>query len=277
MSCAECHVGRVIEMEGHYVCTSCGVVDTATIIEYLAPFQSPRPVTKRPKCGTPRWLRRAQLEDADRQCKACQELHNVGRHILHMQEPTVAFAVEIYEDVKSRRARSLRGDFKRAVMANCVLLAGKSVDQKKVQSAFGVTCKTIGNARKLMRTELMDQPYFVKAFSSASVSDVVHHFLNGKGIVDRIKRQAVIKAVESAEQRVRSATVADSKSPMSLAAGILKHVLEGTVDTEDIAHLCGISAHTVNTTYKSVREVLELPELSSDGRSPLEATPASER
>ena len=260
MSCAHCPSGCLREVQGTLVCESCAIVDAVGCVHDSMPTSAGRGTAHHAKM--PAALNRLIIwENEQRPCLGSIELRQVADTKLRLSPATVDFAVDIYNDFKTRRSNSLRGDFKRGVMANSIMMAGRAMGgdkrcQREVLAAFNITSQTLGNSRKLMKAELVGRSYFGEAFAPMTIEDVVHEFLTCKGVVERHKRQAVIKAVAEVENRLREEGMIDGKAPASVAAGILKHILKGTASTTEIARLCCTSTHTTNAVFKMVEKLM---------------------
>ena len=260
MNCSLCSAGHLREVQGTLVCESCAVVDAVGCMRSAAPpCASANSARKHVKMPT-RLSRLMAWGDEQRACPGITELKRVAKS-MHLTQATLELAVEIYNDFKVHNSGSLRGDFRKGVMANAVLMAGRATardkrHQREVMSVFEVPPQTLGRARKMMKAALAGRSYFKEAFGPMSVEDVVQDFLTCKGVVDRRKRQAVINAVREVEARLREGSKIDGKAPSTVAAGILKHVLQDTVTSAEIARLCCTSIHTTNTSFKMVQTFL---------------------
>lgn len=197
-------------------------------------------------------LKRASMWGQPKTDPAMQEIETICHNVLNLPASIVELTKSMYSDVKQRRGPSLRGDFKKAVMACCTIHASK-LPQMEVCCAFEILPKALTSATKMVRLELYGKPYYKKAFSGLTPRDVIaRHLTHG---VDRRTRSRILREAAKLEAVITEAGVFEGRSPGTLAAGILKIVLGDDIDFTQAASACGTSVHTAQTIYKELAPI----------------------
>lgn len=264
--CAECKQFCLVDdvKNGCMTCTHCGLVadermmveqdwtaDENTKVQTSRTQQMPQKLARIARWGQTKpetWVAELQLV-----CDRC----------LALSTGTTKLAREIYEDVKERKGASLRGNFKRAVMACCAISAGKITgckrSQKEVCDAFDITTRTLTSAIKMLRSELVGKKYYKQAFKCLDPRDIIGmHYATG---IDRRSRSRILREATTLQDKINRSGRFQGRSPATIAAGILKILMLDKMDFEEVSRACSTSVSTAEAIYQELLQVL--PDLSA--------------
>jgi transcription initiation factor TFIIIB Brf1 subunit/transcription initiation factor TFIIB len=261
MQCAKCESQSVIEdtKNGYMVCTRCGAVTNEQLMIDSHMKQEPEQCSAKRSTRLPNNISKLLRWNAVKADASDAELHTICDRFLSMSPGTIQLAQQIYSDVRERKATSLRGNFKRAVMACCSICAGKisgcNKSQKMVCEAFEVPTRTLTSAMKMLRTELVGKDYYKRAFRSLNPKDVLAmHYTAG---VDRRTRSRLLREAAGLQEKVRESGKFQGRSPATIAAGILKIMMKDTMDFVEVSEACGISLSTAESIYQELVQELQ--------------------
>lgn len=206
-------------------------------------------------------LKKLSLWNSPRICQSATELRRTCQ-ALDLPSQTVDLALTMLADIKERRSASLRGEFRKAIMACCVLQAGKAGThrggrrtQQVVCEAFQILPRSLTSARKVIKAEMQDKEYYKASLKSLTALDLVTQHL-GRDWEMKNKWQ-LLKRAESIEQKIKASGLLEGKSPKSLAAGVLRVLLDKSVKTSEIAQDCSVSVNTTNVMSKLIKQIVD--------------------
>ena len=146
-------------------------------------------------------------------------------------------AEEMYR--KFTAEKLTRGAVRTGIKANCLLEACKRNNISKsiadIADAFDISTRDISRTADMFRSVIPVQSKITMA------SDIVKTMLNNFTMIDGRTRMKVIKICE----QVQESNELMGKTPKTIAAAVIRHVLEGTVDLTTVCELCGVSAATL--------------------------------
>lgn len=150
-----------------------------------------------------------------------------------------------------------RGAVRTGIKANCILEACKrnniSRSIAEIADSFGIPTKDVS------RTAFMFREVIPTEVKITMASDVAARMLiNFTMIDDESKRRLRMKIIKTCE-KIQESNELMGKTPKTIAATVIRIILDGQVDLNVICDLCGVSAPTI----KKVEEVVKRLSASS--------------
>ena len=147
-----------------------------------------------------------------------------------------------------------RGAIRTGIKANCLLQACKqnniSRSIAEMALAFNIPTKDISRTAELFREVIV--PVTTKV-SVTMASDVAARMLiNFTMIPDDTRRRLRMQVIRTCK-KIQESPELMGKTPKTIAATVIKIILEGTVNIQDICQLCEVSAPTIKKTEQAVR------------------------
>ena len=147
-----------------------------------------------------------------------------------------------------------RGAVRTGIKANCLLQACKqnniSRSIAEMAVAFKIPTKDISRTAELFREVIV--PVTTKV-SVTMASDVAKRMLNDFTMLGDEQSRRLRMRVISTCRSIQESPELMGKTPKTIAATVIKILLEGTVNIQDICQLCEVSAPTIKKTEQAVR------------------------
>jgi len=149
-----------------------------------------------------------------------------------------------------------RGAVRMGVKANCLLEACKrnniSRSIAEVAAAFNISTKDVSRTADMFRSVIHTESKITMA------SDVAARMLiNFTMIQDDTRRRLRMQVISMCKQ-IQESDELMGKTPKTIAATVIRIVLDGQVEQQVICELCGVSAPTIKKIEEVVKRLLSL-------------------
>jgi len=145
-----------------------------------------------------------------------------------------------------------RGSVRTGIKANCLLQACKNNNISRsiaeIAGAFRIPTKDVSRTADMFR-EVISPPKTTIKITMAS--DIVVRMMNDFTMIDRRMRAKIIRTCTEIQESVELM----GKTPKTIAATVIKVVLEGIVDVNTICQLCDVSVPTIKKTEALVKSL----------------------
>jgi transcription initiation factor TFIIIB Brf1 subunit/transcription initiation factor TFIIB len=164
-------------------------------------------------------------------------------------------AEEMYRKFSTEKLT--RGAVRTGIKANCLLQACKNNNVSRsiaeIAAAFGIPTKDISRTSDIFREVF---PIVNEVTQVVMASDVASRLMNNFEIPDDIKRRVRMKVIRSCEQ-IQESTELSGKTPKTIAATVIRILVEEWVDVNKVCELCGVSSPTIKKIEVVVRGLLK--------------------
>jgi transcription initiation factor TFIIIB Brf1 subunit/transcription initiation factor TFIIB len=148
-----------------------------------------------------------------------------------------------------------RGAVRTGIKANCLLQACKNNNVSRsiaeIATAFGIPTKDISRTNDIFHEVF---PPVVNKIVMAS--DVASRLMNNFVIPDDIKRRVRMKVIGVCED-IQESVDLSGKTPKTIAATVIRIIVEEWVDLNKVCEVCGVSAPTIKKIEGTVRSLLK--------------------
>lgn len=284
----ECGVSKIYNEDSFLTCPKCGLVDRFSISdepEWISSVSETGVVDENARCGMPndtelfseQWgssttmaTRNASksqkrlgvinfhnsMNHKDRSLfHAYKDIEMAGKDNLHLPDSVLRTAKIIYR--KFNQEKLTRGAVRTGIKANCLIYACKLSNvprtTKEVADAFGIPTKDISRTSEIFKSELK-QEKDAKKSEVTRPSDVIPRMLSEFQIEN--KRPYTMKCMKISSKIEKCITLM-GKTPNSIAACIICHVLTDLYTKAEISEKTKVSVPTINKIDTIINQYLE--------------------
>jgi transcription initiation factor TFIIB len=162
-------------------------------------------------------------------------------------------AEEMYRKFSTKKLT--RGAVRTGIKANCLLQACKNNNVSRsiaeIATAFEIPTKDVSRTN-----DIFHEVFPVEVNKIVMASDVAARLMNTFDIPDEVKRRVRMKVIRSCEQ-IQESTELSGKTPKTIAATVIRVLVEEWVDLNKVCELCGVSAPTIKKIEVIVRGLLK--------------------
>jgi transcription initiation factor TFIIIB Brf1 subunit/transcription initiation factor TFIIB len=162
-------------------------------------------------------------------------------------------AEEMYRKFSTEKLT--RGAVRTGIKANCLLQACKNNNVSRsiaeIATAFGIPTKDVSRTGEIFR-----EVFPVEVNKIVMASDIAARLMNNFSIPDEFKRRVRMKVIQSCE-KIQESTELSGKTPKTIAATVIRVLVEEWVDLNRVCELCGVSAPTIKKVEVIVRSLLK--------------------
>jgi hypothetical protein len=164
-------------------------------------------------------------------------------------------AEEMYRKFSTEKLT--RGAVRTGIKANCLLQACKNNNVSRsiaeMATAFGIPTKDISRTNDIFREVF---PVVNEVNQIVMASDVAARLMNTFDIPDDVKRRVRMKVIQSCE-RIQEMPELSGKTPKTIAATVIRVLVEEWADLNQVCESCGVSAPTIKKIEGIVRSLLK--------------------
>lgn len=164
-------------------------------------------------------------------------------------------AHELYR--KFGEKRLTRGAVRTGIKANCLLQACKNNNVSRsiaeMATAFGIPTKDVSRTNDIFREVF---PVVNEVNQIVMASDVAARLMNTFDIPDDVKRRVRMKVIQSCE-KIQEMPELSGKTPKTIAATVIRVLVEEWIDLNTVCDVCGVSAPTIKKIEGIVRKLLK--------------------
>jgi transcription initiation factor TFIIB len=162
-------------------------------------------------------------------------------------------AQELYR--KFGEKRLTRGAVRTGIKANCLLQACKNNNVSRsiaeIAEAFGIPTKDVSRTNEIFR-----EVFPTEETKIVMASDVASRLMNDFQMPDDVKRRVRMKVIQTCE-RIQEMTELAGKTPKTIAATVIRVLVEEWIDMNTVCEVCGVSAPTIKKIEVIVRKLLK--------------------
>lgn len=178
---------------------------------------------------------------------------DIERSAKDLPKCVIRDAQELYRTFGSKRLT--RGAVRTGIKANCLLQACKNNNVSRsiaeIAESFGIPTKDVSRTQ-----EIFHEVFPVEQNKIVMASDVASRLMNSFELPDEVKRRVRMRVIQSCE-RIQEMTELAGKTPKTIAATVIRVLIEEWVDLNTVCSVCGISAPTIKKIELVVRNLLK--------------------